>query len=151
MVNNIKQLKPSRSSRYKQGYINPESCKKLFPNIKHDRIIYRSSYEKKFMIWLESNKSVKYWGSECFSIPYYYIVDEKYHKYYPDYFVEFEDGTYMVVEIKPSNQTIKPINENCWAAREYIKNQCKWKATKEFCESKGYKFKILTEKTINKL
>lgn len=147
----IKQLKPSKSSRYQQGYINPESCKKLFPGLQHDRIIYRSSYEKKFMTWLETHKTVKHWGSECFCIPYYYVVDEKMHKYYPDYFVEFEDGTCMVVEIKPSNQTKKPINENCWAYKEYVKNMCKWKATKEFCEAKGYKFKILTEQTISKM
>lgn len=150
-MKNIKQLKPSKSSRYQQGYINPESCKKLFPGLQHDRIIYRSSYEKKFMTWLETHKTVKYWGSECFCIPYYYVVDEKIHKYYPDYFVEFEDGTCMVVEIKPSNQTKKPINENCWAYKEYVKNMCKWKATKEFCEAKGYKFKILTEQTISKM
>ena len=39
----IKNLKPSRNSRYKQGYVNPKSCKKLFPSIIHEAIIYRSS------------------------------------------------------------------------------------------------------------
>lgn len=150
MANNIKNLKPSKSSRYKQGYIDASTCKKLFPQLKNDKIIYRSSYERKFMIWLETNKTVKHWGSECVKIPYYY-VDGKIHNYYPDYFVEFEDGTCTIVEIKPHNQTIKPINENCWAYNEYIKNMCKWRSTKEFCEAKGYKFKILTEKTIERL
>ena len=117
--------------------------------MKNDKIIYRSSYERKFISWLENNEKVKHWGSECLRIPYLYVVDGKMHSYYPDYFVEFVDGTKMVVEIKPSSQTKKPLNENSWVAREYIKNRCKWKATMEFCESKGYKFKILTEKTIN--
>ena len=79
------------------------------------------------------------------------FVDGTTHKYWPDYFVEFVDGTKMVVEIKPYNQTKKPINENCWAAKEYTKNMCKWKATIEFCKKKGYQFKVLTEKTINQL
>ena len=79
----IKQLKPSKKSRYNQGYINPTSCKKLFPTMVKQEIIYRSSYEKKFITWLESNKSVKYWGSECLKIPYLYI-DGKMHNYYPD-------------------------------------------------------------------
>ena len=57
----------------------------------------------------------------------------------------------MVVEIKPYNQTQKPLNENCWAAKEYVKNRCKWAAAIEFCKAKGYIFKILTEKTINQL
>lgn len=147
---NIKQLKPSKKSRYNQGYINPTSCKKLFPTMVKQEIIYRSSYEKKFITWLESNKSVKYWGSECLKIPYLYI-DGKMHNYYPDYFIEMVDGSCIVVEIKPHNQTIKPINENCWAYKEYTKNMCKWRATKEFCDAKGYQFKILTEKSISKL
>lgn len=149
--NDIKNLKPSKSSRYHQGYIDVKSCKKIFPELKHEKIIYRSSYEKAFMIWLETCDNVKRWGSECICIPYLYAVDQKMHHYYPDYFVEMVDGTCFVIEIKPSSQTIKPVNENCYAHKEYVKNVCKWKATMEFCKSKGYKFKILTEKTIGKL
>lgn len=151
MSNNIKQLKPRINGRYSQGYINAESCKKLFPQIKHDKIIYRSSYEKKFIYWLENNPSVKYWGSECIKIPYFYVKDSKTHSYYPDYFVEMQDGTCMVVEIKPLSQTKKPLNENSWVGEAYIKNMCKWKATTEFCKAKGYQFKIITENTINKI
>jgi len=144
----IKQLKPSRSSRYSQGYINPKSCKKLIDYSKP--IIYRSSYEKKFMVWLESNHHVARWGSECVCIPYLFM-DGKTHRYYPDYYVEFTDGTKMLVEIKPANQTTAPTNENAWAQREWARNSCKWAAAKEFCAAKGFKFKILTERTINLL
>ena len=151
MANNIKSLRPSKNSRYQQGYIDSASCKKLFPQLSHDKIIYRSSYEKKFIGWLENSPTVKYWGSECLKIPYYYVRDQKTHTYYPDYFIEMTDGRCMVVEIKPSSQTVKPINENSWVAKEYLKNMCKWKATMEFCQKKGYKFKILTEKTINNM
>lgn len=146
----IKQLKPQKNSRYKQGYINPKSCKKLIPGTSAEKIIYRSSYELKFITWLENNSNVKVWGSECFYIPYMF-VDGTTHKYYPDYFVEMTDGTKLVVEIKPYNQTQKPINENCWAAKEYTRNKCKWAAAIEFCKNKGYRFKILTEKTISQL
>ena len=151
MANNIKSLKPNRAGRYNQGYIDPSTCKKLFPQMKHESIIYRSSYEKKFISWLENNPAVKYWGSECIKIPYYYVVDQKTHSYYPDYFLQMQDGTCIVIEIKPSSQTVKPVNENSWNNREYVKNMCKWKAATEFCKAKGYKFKVLTEKTINKI
>ena len=140
----IKNLKPKLDGRYQQGYINPESCKKLFPQMKHERIIFRSSYEKKFVYWLENNPSVKYWGSECLKIPYFYPGDGKTHSYYPDYFVEVVDGRKMVVEIKPSSQTVPPKSENNWYTQEYRKNMCKWKATKEFCENKGYIFRECT-------
>lgn len=146
----IKEFKPIKDGRYSQGYINPSSCKKIFPQMETDKIIYRSSYERKFIAWLENSEQVKNWGSECIRIPYLYI-DGKMHSYYPDYFVEMVDGTKMVVEIKPSSQTKRPVNENTWVGKEYRKNMCKWKATMEFCQAKGYKFKILTEKTINML
>ena len=151
MAKGIKNFKPSKNSNYLQGYINPESCKKLFPQMKHDKIIYRSSYEKKFVAWLENNPEVKYWGSECLRIPYFYPKDGKTHSYYPDYVVQMQDNTLMVIEIKPSSQTTKPVNENTWVGEAYYKNMCKWKATIEFCKNKGYKFKIITEKTINKI
>ena len=151
MANNIKSFKPNKNSIYSQGSINPESCKKLFPQMKHDKIIYRSSYEKKFVSWLENNPEVKYWGSECLRIPYFYPKDGKTHSYYPDYVVQMQDNTLMIIEIKPSSQTTKPVNENTWVGEAYYKNMCKWKATLEFCKNKGYKFKILTEKTINQI
>lgn len=150
-MNDIKNLKPKKYSRYQQGYINPQSCQKLFEGLKYEKIIYRSSYEKKFINWLENSKDVYKWGSECIKIPYLLITDQKYHTYYPDYVVEMTNGDIYVIEIKPANQTKKPETDNSWASREYIKNMCKWKATVEFCKSKNYKFKILTENTINKL
>lgn len=146
----IKQLKPQKEGRYKQGYINPKSCKKLFESLSNEPIIYRSSYEYKFIIWLETDKRVKSWGSECICIPYMY-TDGTTHRYYPDYFVEMVDGRKMVVEIKPSSQTKKPMNENSWLYKEYSKNVCKWKEAMKFCQAKGYEFRILTEKTINQL
>lgn len=147
----VKKVKPN-NNRYQQGYVNPKACKKLFPSLHNDLIIYRSSYEKRFIHWLESSDKVKYWGSECFHIPYISRIDGLTHKYYPDYFVEMVDGSKLVIEIKPYEQTHKPVNEsNGWARREWIKNVSKWTAAQEFCKKNGLQFKILTEKTINRL
>lgn len=147
----IKNIKPSLNSRYQQGYVNTSACTKLFPSCKQERIIYRSSYEKKFIIWAENNPDVVHWGSECVEIPYFSRVDNKTHRYYPDFLLEFTDGTLMLVEIKPKNQTVKPVNESSYAAREYIRNKCKWAAALEWCRARGIKFKILTEKTIENM
>lgn len=148
---NIKDFKPSKSSRYNQGYINAGSCKKIFPQFSRDKVIYRSSYEKTFIYWCERSPKIKHWASECISIPYINYEDGQWHHYFPDFFVEYSDGTYAVIEIKPSSQTHQPVNENGWFAKEWRKNYCKWKSTKEFCDSKGWDFKILTEKTINQM
>lgn len=147
----IKQFKPSKNSRFTQGYIDPSTCKKLFESIQNQPVIYRSSWEKRFVKWCESCKRVKQWGSECVSIRYYLPTDEKWHTYYPDFLVQMEDGTMMVVEIKPLSQVEKPNSANEWATRTYVKNMSKWRTIKSACETRGYKFCILTENTINKL
>ena len=147
----IKHLKPKKQGRFKQGYINPASCKKLFESAQNQPIIYRSSWERRFIYWCESCPRVKYWGSECTCIRYFNPVDQKEHRYFPDFVVEMQDGTTMIVEIKPSNQTKKPDAENSWAMRTWAVNSAKWTTLKKLCEERGYKFCILTEKTISRL
>ena len=149
-MHNIKELRPQTYSRFQQGYIKNDACKKLFPSLRKQPIIFRSSYERKFVYWLESNKNVKHWGSECVSVPYMYI-DGVVHTYYPDYFVEMENGDKILVEIKPKNQTIKPLTESGYVYDMWVKNMCKWKAAKKFCEDRNIKFQIITEQTIERL
>lgn len=145
---NIHQLKPRKNTRYSQGYIDPRTCKKLINN--SEPIIYRSSYERKFVVWCESSSQVIRWGSECICITYI-MPDGSMHRYYPDYYLEMRDGHKYIIEVKPSNQTKPPINENSWAYNEWIKNNCKWKAAQEYCKIRGFEFKVLTEKTIKQL
>lgn len=146
-MHDIKELKPKKYGRYQQGYIKNSACKKLFPSLKQQPIIFRSSYERKLVYWFESNPDVKYWGSECISIPYMY-TDQHMHTYYPDYYVEMKNGDRILIEVKPKNQTIKPDEGNTYAYETWIKNMCKWKAAKKFCEDRNIKFQILTEQTI---
>lgn len=148
----IKQFGPDRRSRYKQGVINPESCKKLFESQRNQPVIYRSSYEQRFIAWLENNRSVKLWGSECVCVPYISPIDGKVHKYYPDFAVLMESGEKIIIELKSKAQTQPPKpGEDSWFSREYIKNKAKWSAVKKFCDNRGFKFWVLTEDTINKL
>ena len=149
----IKKLKPRKQGRFKQGYINPQTCKKLFPSKRNTPIIYRSSYERRFIEYLESNPKVQYWGSECTPIDYTDSYDNTHHTYFPDY-VALIEGVYHLFEIKPYNQCIAPsplLPKDGYAWKTYIKNLSKWKATQTLCESKGMKFQIITEKTISKL
>lgn len=150
MPRDIKQFKPQVDSRHQQGYLNPKSCKKLFEHLAHQPIIFRSSWEKRYAYWCENNPHVKRWGSECITIPYI-LYDGSSHIYNPDFVVEMDDGTTWVIEIKPYNQCSRPLTENGWLWDAYTKNMCKWKAAKKFCEDRGLKFKVLTEKTISKL
>lgn len=150
MGHDIKQLKPKLNGRYQQGYIRTSACNKLFNSQKTQPVIYRSSYEKRFISWLETNPKVKKWGSECAPIPYMYI-DGHMHNYYPDFIVEMTNGDVLVIEIKPFNQTIKPDEADDYAYNTYVKNMCKWQAAKKFCDDRNMKFQIVTERTISRL
>jgi hypothetical protein len=154
-MKDIKSLKPRRKSRFKQGYVDTSTLKKLFESQKSKPVIFRSSYEHKFIWWLERSSSVKRWGSEPICIEYRLPNDEKVHHYWPDYLVEMTDGTVVLVEVKPHNQTVPPdpyLNDrDSLAYRTYVKNYCKWKAANEFCKRNNMQFKILTEKTIERL
>ena len=51
-------------------------------------IVYRSSWELKFMRWCDFNKSVLEWGSETTIIPYKSPVDSKVHRYFVDFYIK---------------------------------------------------------------
>jgi hypothetical protein len=118
-------------------------------------IVYRSSWELKFMVWCDKNASVLEWGSETVVIPYKSPVDNKLHRYFVDFYVKIKNKenkvTKYLVEIKPEKftkppeipkkQTKKFIQE----VFQYGTNQAKWKAANEFCQDRGMKFLVLTE------
>ena len=116
-------------------------------------VIYRSSWEYKFMKWCESTPSVLEWGSEEIAIPYISPVDGKRHKYFPDFYVKIKGKKYMV-EVKPFKQTKEPKTQKK-ITKSYVSevltwavNKAKWKAAGEVCEDNGYKFMIITEKEL---
>lgn len=160
MPHDIKKIRPNQ--RYKGGQINPASCKKLYESQKMRPIIYRSSYERDFIFWLEHSPRVVHWGSECVGIHYTNLQDGKTHTYYPDYIMEVLNDTNnpaggtttILVEIKPYNQTKAPdptLPRDSYAWVEYIRNISKWKAAVEFAKQNGMQFKIFTERTISRL
>lgn len=121
----------------------------------YKNIIYRSSWELKFMKYCDSRSNVLEWGSEEIVIPYRSPLDNRIHRYYVDFYVKIQDSTGNItkylIEIKPSKQTVPPkkpqrqTKSYIYEVTEYVKNQAKWKAAKEFCDDNMWKFKILTE------
>ena len=72
----------------------------------HNNIIYRSSWEYKFMKWCDVTPTVQEWGSEEIIIPYISPVDGKRHRYFPDFYVKIQGRKYLV-EVKPLKQTME--------------------------------------------
>ena len=134
------------------GRFIPNNPKKYLGN--STNIWYRSLWERRVMVHLDSNSSVIGWSSEEIVIPYLSPIDNRYHRYFPDFFVKTDTGT-MVLEVKPLNQSILPVKKNNKMTKRYLNevmtygvNQAKWKAAEEYCGTRGWKFKVLTEKEL---
>ena len=129
---------------------NPQKYRGDFTNI-----VYRSTWECRVMTWLDNNDSIIEWGSEELVIPYRSPVDNRVHRYFPDFYVKVKqkDDTIrvMILEVKPARQT-RPPEKKKKVTKQYIQevvtwgvNEAKWKAATEFCLDRGWSFKILTE------
>ena len=135
-----------------KGIYRPTNPKKYAgdPN----RIVYRSNWERKFMVYCDRNEDIIYWASEELSIPYVNPIDRKVHRYFPDFIIKTKNGKRFMIEIKPSIQTKKPtpkIKKSKAFMREsleYIKNMAKWQAADVYCNDNGMEFKIFTEKEL---
>ncbi len=75
----------SYSGRYK-----PTNIKKYKGD--HLNIIYRSLWERKFMVYCDLNENILEWGSEELVIPYKSPLDNKWHRYFPDFFIKYRDS-----------------------------------------------------------
>lgn len=117
-------------------------------------IIYRSSWELKLFRKLDGDPAVKWWQSEEVIVPYISPIDNRSHRYYPDVVFENVNGEVFMIEIKPMSQSIAPQKRDK-VTKKYInevftygKNQAKWEAAKKFCEKRGWKFVVMTEKEL---
>ena len=75
------------------------------------KVVYRSLWERQAFKWCESNPKVKKWNSEEIVVPYKCKTDNKLHRYYVDLLVELDNKDIILVEIKPKNQTIPPMEQ----------------------------------------
>ena len=122
-------------------------------------IVYRSLWERKFMLYCDTNENILEWGSEEICLPYRSPIDNKIHRYFPDFYIKVKESNGEIkkylIEIKPKKQTMEPIPQKrktkgyIYEVYEYVKNQAKWKAAEEFCKDRQWVFKVLTEQDLN--
>ncbi len=135
------------------GIYKPENPQKYRGN--PTNVIYRSLWERKFMVFCDRNPNIIQWGSEEVVIPYRSPLDGRVHRYFVDFNIKIltksgEVKRYLI-EIKPKKQTIPPPDPKkktkTWHDKTmtYIKNRAKWEAAKEWCEDRQMQFMILTE------
>ena len=122
-------------------------------------IIYRSLWERKFMVYCDKNAKILEWGSEEIALPYISPHDSRVHRYFPDFYIKVQENTGKVkrylIEVKPLKQTVRPKKPKRQTkgyireAFEYARNQAKWKAAREYCADRMWEFKVITEKELD--
>ena len=120
------------------------------------KIFYRSLWERRLMDYCDRNNKVIEWGSEEIAIPYLSPLDEKIHRYFPDFYmmVRQKDQSLkkFIIEVKPKGQLKPPTKTPKKRTRKwlgqvktYAVNMAKFKSATDYCKDKGFEFKILTE------
>jgi hypothetical protein len=123
------------------------------------KVVYRSGWELRFMKLCDDSSDIIGWSSEEVKIAYLSPVDNRWHRYWPDFLIKKRTLQGLIetqlIEIKPKKQCSPPkkppkklsrrfLNE----AATYAVNQAKWAAAIEFCRLRGWSFLILTEDDI---
>ena len=138
----IKSVKPTRTTGYQQGYFTPQKPDKYDGD--SSQIIFRSSWELKFMEFCDTNERILTWGSETVSIPYINPILKKESKYFIDCYLVLKDKegniTKWLIEIKPNKYlspptaptrlTEKQTLSYARHAKTYIINTAKFNAAK---------------------
>lgn len=140
---------------YKGKFI-PQNPTKYVGDV--SQIIYRSSYELRFMKWCDLNSSVLEWGSEEVVIPYLSPVDNKIHRYFVDFFVKVKTKhggiKKYLVEVKPFRFTQEPKQQKRKTKQfmeevvQWAVNNAKWKAAQEVALDNQMEFILVTEKDL---
>lgn len=122
-------------------------------------VVYRSSWELKYMKYLDRHPSVLEWASENVIIPYYNQIEKKTRRYFVDFYVKIQNPEgeikKYIIEVKPASQTRPPKQRKRVSVKykndlkRYMTNQSKWKAARKWAEKRGMQFVILTEKELD--
>lgn len=132
-----------------QGLFTPANPQKYLGN--PNAIRYMSAWEKNMHEFFDRNDNVIQWCSEPFAIPYIKPTDNRVHRYFPDYYVKYKDKygqiVQEIVEVKPRSQRILREGASRQEVIDYAINQAKWKYAKKWCEERGLKFSVVSERS----
>jgi hypothetical protein len=140
-----------------QGRFKPKNPKKYIGD--PTNIIFRSSWEKTVMNYLDLREEVHSWQSEEKFVVYYDPVTKKNRRYFPDFLVKFKNSkgemVTEMIEVKPKAEVEGPSRNpkrrtKYWAqsVQTYITNLAKWEAAEKYCKERGWTFRIMTEEQI---
>ena len=144
------------SKKLHQGFYTPINPEKYIGDV--NQIVFRSGWERKFMVRCDTDPSFLKWSSEV-PIPYISSIDGKKHRYFVDFIVQIktkdENIKNLMIEIKPNKERFPPEppkrKTDKTRARymkevlTYQRNQDKWKFAESYAEKRGMKFMVMDE------
>lgn len=124
----------------KPGYFNSTSS---FKSVKTGATVKaESTLEEDFFFLLDNSELVDWFEEQPLEISYQLPSENKVRTYTPDVLVRYKDidGTlsFVLYEVKFRSELIK----------SWFKLKPKFKAAMKICKSRGWKFKVVTEKEI---
>ena len=133
-------LSTMKDANFQPGQFVQLMGKKGMVKLDKKSVIYRSMWERRFMIYCDRSENILKWDSESIHIPYVSPKDDRTHNYYPDFYIKYKNvegkTVEKIIEIKPKWQT-------SWGV-----NRAKWRAARLYCIEQGYEFQVLTEKEL---
>lgn len=148
-------LPPNKTTNFRQGIYKPVNRNK-YRGCKDP--VYRSGWELKFFKFCDINPNVIEWTSEGIVVPYVSPIDNKVHRYFVDNMVYIKEGEIKkryLIEIKPSKQTMPPVESKrkkkstmIYEQVTYAQNKAKWAAAATYAKQHNMEFKIITEKEL---
>ena len=121
-----------KSKKAKRGvHLSPKST---------EPIHYRSSWELEFASWMDVQENIISYSYEPFSIVYVSnIKTGRTRRYFPDFKVDYVDGTTRLIEIKPKKKLTN------------VTNVKKFLAASLYCAERRIVFQVLTEEHLRAL
>jgi hypothetical protein len=125
-------IKAGGSPKYWNSRVNHGTHGMFYSTKNKKRFRYDSSWELERMKYLETDDTVVSYRKNPVQIPY--ALNGQAHYYFPDFMVEYVDGSKVLEEIKPPAFLNDP------------KNIEKVKVARLFCRRIGVKFRILSSR-----
>lgn len=154
-MESIKSFLKPRRGKIMQGYYVCKRPDKYVGDI--TQIIFRSSWEFKFLRWCDNTESVKKFSSEPMSIPYMDPVDRRVHQYFIDFWVEMQNSEggidrwlieikperHLIIPPEPKNPTGKALANHISQVKRVLKNLAKFQAARNYSKIQNMKFAVL--------
>lgn len=144
------------SNKHHKGSYKPKNKHKYVGAI--DKVNYRSHWELLVMRYLDLNPDVKYWSSEETVVMYNDTTTNEIRQYFIDFTIKYHNGKVLLVEVKPSKQTVLPKQTKGKSKVTYLtealafqKNKAKWLAADKYAKENNAQFVIWTEIYLKKL